>query len=338
MTIILKWLGLSLGWGVQFQQPLFLVGLIILLTIFAATMWGLFDIPLPRFLADMLIAPHHTRLVGDFAAGAVATLLATPCTAPFLGTAVGFALASSSLDILIIFVALGFGMTLPYLGVVAFPQLATALPKPGAWMETLKHILGWALALTAMWLIWVLSMQITVFFAFLVGFCMAAILALMAGSHLSFLRRIIPFGVTVFAIMSIVFVSIGSSLPKPPTNPDSLWSQFDESTIATDIAEGKTVFIDVTADWCLTCKANKKFILSKDALTQRLFHSDVIAMQADWTNPDPAITSFLHKYQRYGIPFNMVFGPRAPQGIVLPELLSSEAVTEALDRAGQPTP
>jgi len=338
LTILLKEFGLTLGWGVQFQQPLFLVCLILLLTFFAANMWGLFEIRLPSWLADNLSkTTYHPKLAGDFAIGAFATLLATPCTAPFLGTAVGFALASGPRDILVIFVALGFGMILPYLTIAFFPRFATSLPKPGKWMATLRHVLGVALASTAFWLTWVLSAQITARFAALVGLFMTGILLLLclrkANASLKLLRR----GMIIFALAAFGATLGGSILPKPPAQTDLLWTPFDERAIEADLQEGKTVFVDVTADWCLTCKANKKFVLSQGDIAQRLFHSDIITMQADWTNPDPAITAFLHKYGRYGIPFNVVFGPGAPQGMVLPELLTPASVTKALDQASART-
>lgn len=337
VTIILKMLGMAFGWGVQFQQPLFLIFLITLLVFFAANLWELFEIPLPRFLADTLTGPYHPKLAGDFAAGALATLLATPCSAPFLGTAIGFALTSSIFNILIIFTMLGFGMTLPYLAIAAFPGLATALPKPGHWMNLLKCILGWSLALTALWLVWVLAAQITEFYAALVGLSMVAIIALLAlRRRSSKMQNSIMYTVTLVTAMAFSLVVSGSSLPKAAPNTTSEWLPFDEHTLEIDVAEGKTVFVDVTADWCLTCKANKKFILSQNDLSQRLFHSNIVAMQADWTNPDPIITAFLQKFQRYGIPFNAVFGPSAPQGLVLPELLSIDAVTQALDKASKP--
>ena len=125
---------MSFGWGVQFQEPLFLSFLIVLLTLFAANMWGLFEIQLPRFLVDTFDQAYHPKLAGDFATGAFATLLATPCTAPFLGTALGFALASGPRDIALIFLGLGIGMALPYLAIAAWPRFATALPRPGMWM------------------------------------------------------------------------------------------------------------------------------------------------------------------------------------------------------------
>jgi suppressor for copper-sensitivity B len=336
MTIALKALGMSVGWGVQFQQPVFLAALILIVTFFAASMWELVDIGLPRFIADVAgKATHHPKLAGDFAAGAFATLLATPCTAPFLGTAVGFALASGPLEILIIFTALGFGMALPYLAVALFPKLASALPKPGVWMIRLRQGLGLILALTVVWLLWVLAAQVSPQTAFQVGLCAATIILLLALRQHTTSLRYSWIGIVVLALAAFGFVLTGTPASKFDTMPDNLWTPFDERSIVADVADGKTVFVDVTADWCLTCKANKRFILSQPDIAQQLFHTEIVAMQADWTNPDPAIAEYLHKYGRYGIPFNIVYGPGAPAGIALPELLTHDVVMDALQKAAK---
>lgn len=333
VTLVLKEAGRSVGWGVQFQQPIFLVCLVLLLTFFAASMWGLFEIKLPRFLADNLDTSYHPKLAGDFATGAFATLLATPCSAPFLGTAIGFALASGPREIMIVFTALGFGMILPYLLIALFPRFATALPKPGRWMVTLRVILGWALALTALWLIWVLAAEVTAVNAAIVALSVVAILGLLGLKRLSPLRYL-NFGILSFAVFAFGVTVSGMMAAKPEAAVDAAWQTFNERTIARDVSDGKTVFVDVTADWCLTCKANMKLVLSRSEVAKRLFSSDlVVPMQANWTNPDPVIASFLRKYGRYGIPFNVVFGPAAPEGLVLPELLTKKAVLEALDSA-----
>jgi suppressor for copper-sensitivity B len=334
VTVLLQKLGMAVGWGLQFQQPMFLIFLVLLLTVFAANMWDLFEIQLPRFLADGINdAGYHPKLAGDFAAGAFATLLATPCSAPFLGTAISFALGSGPRDIMIIFAALGTGMILPYLAIALFPSLATSLPKPGRWMVVLRRLLGGALAVTAIWLLWVLSAQISARFAAIAGFCMLALLLLFGMRKTNITRWIVWFGLFSFTFLALGLTISGARMPKPPAEVERLWQPFSEMALAADLAEGKTVFVDVTADWCLTCKANKQFVLSQDVLAQRLFHSDIIAMQADMTNPNPDITEFLRKYGRYGIPFNAAFGPGAPQGIVLPELLTPNVVTQALDTA-----
>lgn len=331
-TAALKHFGMALGWGVQFQQPAFLMFLILLLTFFAANLWDLFDIPLPRFLADRMDPQYHPKLAGDFATGAFATLLATPCSAPFLGTAVGFALASGVTEIFVIFFALGLGMAMPYLAVALFPGLATRLPKPGAWMNYLRWFLGAALALTAVWLTWVLAAQITADYATVFGLFMSAILILLALKKRGHKAGLITLGIVEICIVALLLGFNGSQKPKMH-DAERHWLPFDQNALDADIAEGKVVFLDVTADWCLTCKANMRFALSDDAVVQRLFHDDVIAMQGDWTNPDPVIGDLLHKYGRFGIPFNAVYGPGAPQGIVLPELLTASAVLKALGQA-----
>ncbi len=333
VIVTLKNMGMAFGWGVQFQQPVFLMFLIVLLTFFAANLWDLFDIPLPRFLADASDRLYHPKLAGDFVTGAFATLLATPCSAPFLGTAVGFALASGTPEIMGVFAALGLGMALPYLLIALFPRIATLLPKPGAWMIKLRHILGYALAATAVWLIWVLSAQITVDKAILFGLFMAAIVILLALKKYGWRKKLIRLGIVEFCIAALIIGIAGSMAPKPPAETDKKWISYNQNALDADIAEGKTVFLDVTADWCLTCKANMRFTLSNPDIMQRLFHTDIIAMQGDWTNPDPAITDLLHRYGRYGIPFNIVYGPNAPQGILLPELLTNKDVINALDKA-----
>jgi suppressor for copper-sensitivity B len=337
-TVGLKSFGLALGWGVQFQQPVFLVLLVLLLTFFAANLWDLFDIPLPRFLADRLDHAYHPKLAGDFATGAFATLLATPCSAPFLGTAVGFALAGGAGDIFMIFAVLGLGMALPYLLVALFPRAATLLPRPGAWMLRLRRLLGCALALTAMWLVWVLAAQITIGHAVTVGMVMAGIIILLVLCKRGMRRGLIAVGLVEFAAVALMLTLGGAAIPRDIPMADRQWLAFDQNALDADIAEGKTVFLDVTADWCLTCKANMKLTLSRDEVAHRLFHTDIVAMQADWTNPDPVIADLLHRYGRYGIPFNAVYGPGAPQGIVLPELLTPQKVLDALDKASQPTP
>jgi len=336
VTVLLKNLEMELGWGVQFQQPAFLMFLVLLLTFFAANMWGLFEITLPRFLVDRMDKTYHPKLAGDFATGAFATLLATPCSAPFLGTAVGFALASGTKEIVAVFTALGIGMALPYFIVALFPSAATHLPKPGAWMVVLRRILGFALALTALWLVWVMAAQITPANALNFALMMGALIIILALKKEKISAKLATAGIVIICGAALVIGISGEKLPKEPPEMERLWLEYNPSTLRADLAEGKTVFLDVTADWCLTCAANKKFALSNEQVAQRLFHSDIIAMQANWTNPSSEIGDLLRKYGRYGIPFNIVFGPAAPQGIVLPELLTPQRVLKALDDASAP--
>lgn len=333
ITIALKLAGHSLGWGVQFQQPYFLLFLTLIVTLFAASLWDLFEIKLPTPLSDGLSkAVFHPKLAGDFATGAFATLLATPCTAPFLGTAVSFALTSPPAIIVAIFFAMGIGMAFPYLLIAVFPTWATSLPKPGQWMVWLRRILGFALVLTAIWLVWVMAAQITPTFAAALGLALTALmLTLSLKKHQS--KATMTAALIIFLSYAVALTYAGTQQTKPLTKVDAQWTKFSANSLAANLAEGKTVFLDITADWCLTCKANKKFILEQPDLYARLFEDGIVAMQADWTNPDSTITEFLQKHGRYGIPFNAVYGKYAPNGIVLPELLTREAVYDALEKA-----
>jgi len=285
----LKLAGASVGWGIQFQQPAFLALMAIVCLMFAANVWGLFQIPMPAFVGRVALAGEaragneHAK---SFFTGVLATALATPCTAPFVGTAVGFALSRGTTEIFLIFLALGLGLALPYIAVAAAPQLVGFLPRPGRWMRWLKGLLGLSLVGTAIWLMTIIGAQT--------------------------------------GILNVTAMTRG----------DSYWIAFDEAAIPDYVAKNKVVFIDVTADWCITCQANKKLVIDQQPVAGRL--KDIVAMQADWTNPDPKIADFLGRHGRYGIPFNIVYGPGAPAGIVLPELLTTEAVTTALDQATKP--
>jgi len=336
--IALKAGGVAVGWGIQFQQPLFLVALVAVLFLFAANLWGLFEIGLPGFLADWLsggqAAGRAGGLAGHFLTGAFATLLATPCSAPFLGTAVGFALSRGPAEILLVFCTLGLGLALPYLLVALAPQLATHLPKPGAWMITLKRVLSLALAGTAVWLLTVLGTQAGWSAAVGVGLLLAlAVLAIAVRGRIGrrpALAACVAVGLAAFAVP--VFLGTADRGVIERDRGGVQWTRFDPDRLDRLIADGRTVFVDVTADWCLTCKVNKRLVLDGGPVTMRLA-GPVVAMQADWTSPDPAITAFLNRFGRYGIPFNVAFGPGAPEGVPLPELLTEQAVLDAIDRA-----
>ncbi|HLZ66362.1 MAG TPA: protein-disulfide reductase DsbD domain-containing protein [Aliidongia sp.] len=324
--------GLSVGWGVQFQEPVFLAALAALVTLFACNLMGWFEIQLPWWLAGRLQGGGGS-LAGSFLSGAFATLLATPCSAPFLGTAVGFALASGPADIFIIFACLGIGLSLPYLVVAAVPALARFLPRPGRWMLTLRRILGLLLAGTALWLVWVLSEQAGVVAAGAVAALgLAATLALALGHRLPRLGRV-PALASALLLVGMLAPPAFLVRSGAAAALDAGWARFDQAAIAPAVAKGQVVFVDVTASWCLTCQVNERLVLDKPDVKASLSASDVVAMRADWTRPDPAIADFLKRYGRYGIPFNVVYGPGAPDGLPLSEVLTTDAVEAALAKA-----
>jgi len=291
---IFKELGGAVGWGIQFQNPGFLIFMILLVSLFAINLWGAFEIPLPRFIAKTLSKSHEHEptLMGHFLTGALATLLATPCSAPFLGTAVGFALSQSTFELYLVFLTLGFGLACPYLLVSAFPVVAKHLPKPGSWMVSFKKLLSIAMFLTAVWLASVL-------------------------------------------VNVLDHDNGANSLSK---QGDVLqWVSFDPSKIQGLIKKGNVVFVDVTADWCLTCQANKKLVIYDDDIVQYMNNHKVVLMKADWTEPNDAITNYLKSYNRYGIPFNIIYGPQAANGLVLPELLTENKLLSSLKKAADPS-
>jgi suppressor for copper-sensitivity B len=289
LLIGLRAAGATVGWGVQFQQPIFIGVLAVIVALFALNLLGLFEIQLgSKAQTALASASNRKGHIGDFLQGAFATLLATPCTAPFLGTAAGFAVIAPAPQILLIFLMMGLGLALPYLVLAAYPSLARHMPKPGRWMQQVRVALGIALLATVAWLLFVLMGQID---------------------------------------------------PRPMTDPAELsqekvsWQKFDDEQIPALVQNGKIVFVDVTARWCLTCLYNKRTVTDTDDIAAELNKPDHVAMLADWTNPDPKITAYLVSFQRSGIPFNVVYGPGAPQGIVLPELLTKGAVINALQQA-----
>ncbi len=334
----LKAMGTVVGWGMQFQQPWFLIAMILVVSVFAANLFGLFEVRLPRVIADAgERAGHVGGLGGHFLTGALATLLATPCSAPFLGTAVGFALARGTLEIIAVFVAVGIGLAAPYLGIALFPRLATRLPRPGPWMIVLRRVLGFALVVTAVWLVSVLTVQIGVAGALGAG----ALAAAAAGAIALGIRLSGRWAARSAAAAALILAGVSFLIPQRPqldagTDIPEQWRAFDEQAIPDLVSSGHVVLVNVTADWCITCKVNETLVLSRSDVRGYLAAGTVVAMQGDWTRPNPAISSYLARFGRYGIPFDAVYGPGLPDGEALPELLTPEIVIAALERAAGP--
>ncbi len=280
LAIAARAAGHAVGWGIQFQNPWFVIFLMMVVLMFALNLWGVFEILTPRFLGHFATSfGYHETLTAHFVSGLFATLLATPCSAPFLGTALGFALLQPSGTILLIFTAVGVGLAMPYFALAAWPRSIRWLPKPGHWMVSLKKILSILLFLTAAWLGWVLSQQLHA---------------------------------------------------KGPLSPQSdEWIPFGEADIGHYLQEGKPVLVDVTADWCVTCKYNERFVLASPAVTAEFKRRGMVLMRADWTNRNDEVASYLKKHGRVGIPFYAVYLPgRKP--VVLSEFLTQTKVLEAL--------
>jgi suppressor for copper-sensitivity B len=333
--------GAAVGWGVQFQRPGFVAFLAVVVVLFCLNLWGLFEIPLPQRLARLGGAGPREGLAGHFTSGLFATLMATPCSAPFLGTAIGFALGQEAPLILAIFTAVGIGMALPYLLIAAAPGIARVFPKPGAWMDTVRGAMGFLLAASAVWLFYVLASQVSpeqlaAVQLGLLGLGLFTWLQHKVASGRG-LRRLAAAGVAAAAVITLVAASTegnaaGVNLAEKPTGLIP-WTAFDRSKAESLSSEGQIVFVDVTADWCFTCKVNERLVLETPEVAKAFEEHQVLPMKADWTNRNDEITNFLAEHGRYGIPFYLLYRP-GQEPHVFSELLTKETLVAAVQRTG----
>ncbi len=334
--IALKASGASVGWGIQFQAPWFLAGMALLTVLFAASLFEWVSIGLPRPLAALGTLRGTSHLSEAFFTGAFATLLATPCSAPFVGSAVGFALTRGHFEILMVFTTLGLGMALPFVLLALKPEWTRLLPRPGPWMIRLRSGFGLLLLGTALWL--------TTVFSEVAGIPratgLAAILALLLGwlalgrrGRAPDRRRSLVAASLVLALVPVAVWPSGFATSPAARIEDVPWRAFTPEAIPALVAEGKVVIVDVTASWCLTCRINDVTTLDRAENRARLSAPDVVAMRADWTQPDPAILAFLRRFGRFGIPLVAVYGPGLPRGEALPELLTPATMRAAIVRA-----
>lgn len=331
---LLKLSGNAIGWGIQFQNPYFIGFMVLVTGVFAANMLGLFEIQLSSNTSTWLANRGDNSYQGHFAQGMFATLLATPCSAPFLGTAVAFALSTDVITLFAIFSALAMGMALPWLVVAAFPSLANALPKPGPWMNKVKLLFGIMMLATTLWLLTLLTSHIPMFL--LLSICAVAGGLLLWRTTVVYGKKTalgLAAAIVVFAAVTLITVQATDHLTPKTTSEELIWAPLSEQRITEAVSNGKTVFVDVTADWCITCKANKVGVLMQEPVYSRLQRPNIIPMQGDWTVPSESVTAYLQKYGRFGVPFNIVYGPAAPEGIPLPVILSEKAVMDAIDTA-----
>jgi len=336
LAVLLRQAGHSVGWGIQFQQPLFLISMALVLTLFAGNLWGFFEIRLPGWMGDLAMRTgegkdgHHPG--AHFLTGAFATLLATPCSAPFLGSAIGYALSRGTVETYAIFLALGLGFSAPYLVVALRPELATRLPRPGPWMAVLRRILGIALAATALWLVSVLAAQISLDAAALVALLLSFMVFVLWGKSRLPRRAIVPI-LLGLGLLALLVPGRFAEIAPPVRENETNWAVFSLQEIPVLVGQGRVVLVDVTADWCITCQVNKKLVLGRGEVAALLDSGAITGLRADWTRPDDRIAAYLATFGRYGIPFNAVYGPAAPAGIALGELLTENDVLKAIHAA-----
>jgi len=341
--IALRATGERLGWGFQLQSPAFVTLLAWLFFTMALSLSGAIVVSTRFTGAGQALAarPGH---VGSFATGALATVAATPCTAPFMGAAVGFALAQPWPTALLVFEALGLGLALPYLLLTLVPAWRRLLPKPGPWMTRLKQLLAFPLYTSAAWLVWVVSQQagphgVGAALAGVVLIAFASWLHQSLGGVRALWRRVAT--VAVVAVLPALIVGmvalapLGAGARSAPLADEGLgWEPFSPERLAAARASGKPVFVNFTAAWCVTCLVNERVALRSSAVADAFAKKGVVALKADWTARDPMISRILGSLGRSGVPLYALYPPGSPSTAptLLPQLLTEGTVIEAIDK------
>jgi thiol:disulfide interchange protein DsbD len=354
IVIVLKSAGQLVGWGFQFQEPLFIIAMCTVVFGFGLSLFGVYEISVPGFLMQGATNIEQKKgWLAPFSEGVFATILATPCTAPILGTALGFAFSQPASIIILIFAATAFGMALPYLILTAKPKWMKFLPKPGNWMVAAKQFMGFLMMATAVWLLYILGKQLgmeaviwTVAFLLVVGVAcwLIGTFATLSASRSKYFATwgvallLVVFGYKIFVgdVLHARDVLSNTAVATPSAEGDGIaWEPFTIETLESHLKENKSVFIDFTAEWCLTCKVNEKTVLADQAVISKLKEKNIITMKADWTNRNETITRLLQKFGRSGVPLYVLFPAGKPtEPIVLPEVITPSIVIDAVEKAG----
>ena len=353
LVIGVKAAGNHAGWGMQFGSPVFIVCLTTLVTLVALNLFGVFEVILGGSAlntAGELASKHGAA--GAFFNGVLATVLATPCTAPFLGAALGFAFAQSAAVIVLIFLTVGLGLASPYILLSWNPVWLKFLPKPGAWMEKFKIAMGFPMLATVVWLfnvaassygknvLWLgLFLVIVAFAAWIFGefvqrgrsrkgVALTMVLILLVGGYAFALEKELDWR------KAMPDAGATGSLKESADGID--WQRWSPEAVATARAAGKVVLVDFTADWCLTCQVNKKTSIEISSVREKIKSLNAVALLGDYTHFPDAITTELNRYHRAGVPLVLVYPKSADAAaIVLPEVLTPGIVLDALDRAAK---
>jgi thiol:disulfide interchange protein/DsbC/DsbD-like thiol-disulfide interchange protein len=337
--------GEQIGWGFQLQSPAFVAALAVLFTLIALNLAGLFEFVsiLPSGMASLRL--RHP-LADSFLTGVLAVAVASPCTAPFMGAALGIAFTLPAAQALLLFAVLGLGMALPYLGASLWPGLARAMPRPGAWMATFKTAMAFPMLATVVWLVWVLGQQTGIDgAAALLAVLVALAFALWAAGRVDSGRvgRVVWSAAAVLLLAATLAWALPGWLGSPEAraattgaSTDGRWQPWSSERVAALNADGRTVFVDFTAAWCVTCQVNKRTTLGNAQLLADLDAQGVVLMRADWTRRDAAISNELARLGRNGVPVYAIYHPGRSQPVLLPELLTVQTVRDALRKEPLP--
>lgn len=346
----LKLLGRAIGWGMQFQNVYFLTFIIFVVAAFLAHVWGFFTFHAPAAVEKAVAAQTGGGRLQHFLTGLFLVLLSTPCTAPYLGTALGFALAGSVTDIVIIMTAVGLGLSAPYLLIALFPALIRSIPSGGRWTERVNLLMASMLVLTLVWLLSILYAQtsgaltfhfilfIAVFW-FILWFrrLLMEIVDQQQESAELLIRVRRFFNVIISVLVAVIFTAAlfdagyYYKVRRHHVETSAISKMVSPETIRDYLREGKIVLVRIGADWCLTCVYNDLALFDTPTINEFLEVNNVKRIDVDWTHYNPEVLNFMEQYGRRGLPFYIVFSPRIPDGIVLPEIISDRDFRELIE-------
>jgi len=344
LLIVLKAAGREITWGgFQFTNPYFVLALSVIVLVFALNLFGVFEISLPQSATRGVLGWTGAQGdVGSFFQGVFATVLATPCTAPFLGTALGFAFTQSPAIILSIFLAIAAGMSAPYLLLCAQPAWLRFLPKPGPWMLHVKQFMGFLLLATLLFLLYVLGAQRGLEGAIWAS-CFLLFVSIACWIKGSFIVATTSSAsrLVVFVLMLVLLIASGvyfiggkfhsAKLASANSQLYGDWQAFTPERLQTELEQGHSVFVDFTAAWCLTCKFNEASVLESAAVREAFQRHGIVKLRADWTNGDPVITKLLQQFGRPGVPLYVLYRGKSEKPIIFPELLTKSIILDKLE-------
>jgi thiol:disulfide interchange protein DsbD len=332
LMLALRAAGEQLGWGFQLQSPAVVAALAALFTLLGLNLAGLFEFG--SFLPSSVASLESRHPVGNaFLSGVVAVAIASPCTAPFMGASLGLAIGLPAVQALLIFIAIGLGMAVPYLAASWVPAVARLLPRPGAWMDVFRKLMAFPMFATVAWLVWVLGQQSGVdgagaLLALLVAMSMLVWALTLRGRA----RAVV--GAIAVAALALLAGAVGANITKPPAQAGAArsegpWQPWEAGRVDQLVAGGQPVFVDFTAAWCVTCQYNKRTTLSRPDVMAELAAKNVALLRADWTRQDPAITAALARLGRNGVPVYVFYSAGKPP-VVLSEVLGVQEMRDAI--------
>ena len=327
--VLLKLTGARIGWGIQFQNLYFLTLMALILGIFTLTLLDKIHLPTPK----LSTGSQGSQFASDFLSGFLATLLATPCSAPLVGTAVSFALSADYVVLILILMTMGLGLALPWLMLAIAPQLVLMLPKSGIWLTYVRPVLASGLLLTIVWLLWLILLASS---ALVAGGIAAGLVVIWMLSAFGPRKFIWPgfIGIVVSCIALAGWIgspAVPADTQNNLTVEGGIWQPFSPELLNELRNQKQAVFVDITADWCITCQVNKQLVLEREPVLQAFAKADVALLRADWTRPNDMIADYLLKYKRFGIPFNSLYLPGVAEPMIFSEILLVEKIINLVE-------